>query len=429
MIDGAEFLAIRNEYLASLQAGATEVNLTANDGDAIKHYASLCNGVPIRLNGELLPSLNKGALKAMTPWCKMFVANGEHSGRLIVRDGGAAMFTRLLPGVDAQVTLEVAPECLDGDRIGWEWRDALEELVASIILNPRAATSVPAESEIELHLVEGKVVRTTSFQADAQVKANGVGNGSLGLDPLATPARISVVEPPEEMVKKAIEIIKAVLSAKDDLGIAWQHALELMGRFTGVSDVALERAMDTLNENTQEELCSLVDNWIDEEREWHGFFPRPVDWRYRRDYVVERTAGCRSKTDYSAPRYQRLLRGWDFAVSEMIRLNDARPKRFTAGLLVGDEDNGAKLSEWGGMVFFLVNPEGIRFSVPLGELVLKLRDRAAHVVAHVGEPNHNERWGRMYSDLLERSAPELGKWRTELHWLNSYGASMMKHGG
>ena len=436
------WLHARNEYRAALQAGETgQVSFRA-DGDAkyaeaIRHFASLTNGVAVHLDGERLPELRKGRLKASTDWCRVFVARGDtrHSGTLIVRREGVAMFTRLLAGVPAQVTLEVsAPNCFNaaGDGLTGEHALELERLASSIILNPWSAARVPREDTVELYLQSGEVIKTTSARAGQEVKLNNVGLSEL--DPLASTVRVSIMEPTEQQVVQAEVVIGTVLAcAEEGMGLdaLFRHMEE--EATCGLTDAAYEQAMDGMPKGRQKRLNRLIDELIDAGHEWEGFFPQQRTWCYRRDYVIKRCAGHRTQTNFQANRFHRLLRAWDFTVAEMVglrgRLLGSQGRlRFTVGLLVGDVDYMAEISEWGGHTFILVNPAGVRFAAPLRELVLLLRDRAAHVVAHIGCPDHSERWSRAYDMLLEESVPLLAQWQRELCWLNSVGASTEKYG-
>lgn len=427
-----DFIEARNEFRAALQCGAREMDFHGGGerADAVRLLAAASNGVPISLEGERLPGLRKGDLRLGMDWARLFVANGNGTAfpeALIVRENGTAMFARCLPGFPAQATLDVLEPAFNdmGDGLRGSYAIELDRLAASLLLNPWSAVRIPAEGQIDFH-----AAHAVPGKGGAAAR---LPDGAPTADLLLRPVSVSLVTPDPEEVQRARDALMALLDywhrsrpACDGL----YAVLEGAGR-TDVGDAAFERALDGLPESGQEAFGEIVDALIDAGHGWDGFLPRlRADWTYRGDYVVKWMRGRGVGLDPALPKYQRLLRAWEFVVRETARLLDLNGWAFTPGLLVGDDDYQAELSEWGGKTFALLNPQGIRVSAPLGETVLALRDRAAHIVAHVGGPSHDERWARRYGFVLEGTVSLLAGWQRRLRWLSSYGASMAaKNGG
>lgn len=427
-----DFIEVRNEFRGALQCGAREMTFRDSDGraDAIRLLAAASNGVPVSLGDERLTGLRKGDLRLGMDWARLFVANGNGVAfpeTLIVRENGTAMFARCLPGFPAQATLDVLDDAFNemGDGLRGTRAAELDRLAASLLLNPWSAVRVPAEGQIDFH--------SAHVVPGAKGGVARLPDGAPTADLLLRSVSVSLVTPDPEEVQRARDALMALLDY-------WHRSrpscdglyavLESAGR-TDVGDAAFERALDGLPKSGQEAFGEIVDALIDAGHEWDGFLPRlRADWTYRGDWVVKWMRGRGVGLDPALPKYQRLLRAWGFVVNETARLLDLGGWAFTPGLLVGDDDYAAELSEWGGKTFALLNPKGIRVSAPLGETVLALRDRAAHIVAHVGGPSHDERWARRYGFILESSIPLLAGWQRQLHWLSSYGASIAaKNGG
>jgi len=423
------FVEARNEFRAALQCGAREIAFL-DGGDAVRLLAAASNGIPISLGDKCLDGLRKGKLRLALDWARLFVTgNGvAFPEALIVRENGTAMFVRRLPGFPGQATLDVTEDCFNewGDGLREPWAGELDRLTASLLLNPWVALRPPAEGLVEFH------------EAHREPGVRGQGptrllNGAAPADLLLRPVTVSLAVPDSADVERARAALMALLDSHSRSRASHEHLyglLEDAGQ-TDVSDAAFEAALDSLPKRGQDAFCGLVDVLIDAGYEWDGFVPRPrPDWTYRGDWAAKWADGRKASLDLGLPKYQRLLRAWEFVVRETARLLDLNGWDFTPGLLVGDEDNAAELSEWGGRTFALLNIQGVKVSAALGETVLVLRDRAAHIVAHVGQPSHDERWARRYGFLLEETAPLLAGWQRELSWLSSYGASVAgKNGG
>ncbi len=427
------FVEVRNEFRTVLQCGAREAAFRSDGrADAVRLLAAASNGIPISIDSERLPGLRKGRLRMSLDWCRLFVAAGGGPAfpeALIVRENGTAMFARSLPGFPAQAALDVTEDVFNetGDGLRGGRAAELDHLAAALLLNPWAAVRVPTEGLVDFHQGHGK---RRGLRA---VRPERLPNGAATADLLLRPVTVSVVAPDPADVERARGIIMGVLDSHQRSGASGGHLygmLEDAGR-TDIGDAAFERALDDLPKQGQRAFGDLIDGLIDADYEWAGFLPRPKsDWTYRDDYMVKWMRGRSVGLDPAVPKYQRLLRAWRFVVRETARLLDLDGWGFTPGLLVGDEDCMAEISEWGGRAFVLLNPQGVRVSAPLSETVLTLRDRATHVVAHVGHPNHDERWARRHEFLLAESAGMLPDWRRHLHWLSSYGASVTaKNGG
>jgi len=420
------FLEVRNEFRAALQAGAREVRFREDDySDVIRLLAAASNGVPVFLDEERLPGLRKGSLRMNLEWCRLFVeANGTaFPGVMIVRENGTAMFVRLLPGVPVQVTLDVTELGAfneAGDALRGMWAVQLDHMAASVLLNPWTVTRPLTDpAQVDFHAAH----RTPPAMGAGRLEEIGAPSADL----LMRPVRVTVAAPDPVDTKRACEALMGVVDSYNCSKPSYGHLyglLEEAGR-TGIGDAVFERVLDSFPLSGQDTFGEIIDGLIDEGYEWAGFLPRPdPDWTYREDYVVK-WAGGETGINLQIAKYQRLLRAWAFMVRAMGKLLGLNGWAFTPGLLVGDEDYLAEISEWGGRTFVLLNPQGLRVSAANSEMVLMLRDRAAHVVAHVGQPNHDESWARRYEFLLEESASLLSKWgREELSWLNSYGSSM-----
>jgi len=419
------FLEVRNEFRAVLQAGAREVRFLGDSGrsDAVRLLAATSNGVPIFLDEERLPGLRKGGLRATFEWCRLFIeANGAaFPGVMIVRENGTAMFVRLLPGSPVQVTVDVTePAAFNeaGDGLRGSRALQLDRVAAAVLLNPWTVTRPPADpAQVDLYTMPGK--------GPGQVREGKV----AATDLLTRSVVVSVVTASPEEVEAARVILMGILDSYQRSRASCEHLYGLMeeaGR-SGLSDAAFEQALDSLPEKGQDVFGQLVNGLIDVDYEWEGFMPRPSpDWTYRGDYAVKWVG--HKACDLQVGKYQRLLRAWEIMVRKIAGLLDLE-WTFTPGFLMGDEDYLAEISEWGGQTFVLLNPQGLRVSAAKSETVLLLRDRAAHVVAHVGCPNHDEVWARRYGFLLEESAPLLSAWaRDELAWVSSYGASTIAKG-
>jgi len=314
-----------------------------------------------------------------------------------------------------------------GDALRGAYAAELDRLAASLLLNPWAAVRVPTEGLIDFH-----EAHPAAKEPDGE-RAERLPNGVATADLLLRPVAVRLAVPCAADVDRARDALTGLLESCEHSRVSLDYLyglLEEMGR-TGVGDAAFERALDGLPKGGQKAFGELVDALIDEGHGWDGFLPRPKpDWAYRGDWVVKWMKGRGAGLDPAAPKYQRLLRAWEFVVGATAKLLGLDGWTFTPGLLVGDPDYLAELSEWGGKTFVLLNPRGVRVSAPLSETVLTLRDRTAHVVAHAGHPNHDERWARRHEFILEETAGLLAGWQRHLHWLSSYGASVLgKNGG
>jgi len=425
------FLEVRNEFRAALQCGVREMAFRDFDGrgEAVRLLAAASNGVPVSLEGERLPGLRKGEMRLSLDWARLFVAGNGAAFReaLVVRENGTSMFARRLPGFPGQATLDVTEDAFNdaGDGLRAPWASELDGLAASLLLNPWAALRPPAEGYVEFH--EG--TRTLGERHDGPAR---LPNGQAPADLLLRPVTVGLATPEPTHVERAREALMTLLDSHNRSRATLDYLyclLEDAGR-TDVSDAAFEAALDSLPESGQEAFCGIVDSLIDAGEEWEGFVPRPApDWTYRGDWAAKWVGAQPGSLDLELPKYQRLLRAWEFVVGEMARLLGL-DWGFAPGLLIGDSDDPAELSEWGGRSFALLSVDGVRVSDPLGRTVLVLRDRAAHIVAHVGCPHHDENWARRYGFLLEETAPLMGKWKQELRWLSSHGASVLgKNGG
>jgi len=428
-----DFLEVRNEFRTALQCGAREVDFYGDGAraEAIRLLAAASNGVPVSLAGKRLPGLRKGDLRLSLDWARLFVVgNGAaFPEALVVRENGTAMFARRLPGLPAQATLDVVEDVFNemGDGLRGVWAPELDSLAAGLLLNPWSAVRVPAEGLIDFH--EAHPAR----KGPGGKQAVRLPNGAATVDLLLRPVTVHLAVPDPADVERARDALMGLLEShqRSRASLVYLYGLlEEAGR-TDVDDAAFERALDSLPRSGQRAFGEIVDILIDADYEWEGFLPRPrPDWTYRGDWVVKWMKGRGAGLNPAVPKYQRLLRAWEFIVCETAKVLGLDGWRFTPGLLVGDLDYLAELSEWGGKTFVLLNPRGVRVSAPLGETVLALRDRAAHVVAHAGCPNHDERWARRHEFLLEETAALLLGWQRHLHWLSSYGASVLgKNGG
>lgn len=150
----------------------------------------------------------------------------------------------------------------------------------------------------------------------------------------------------------------------------------------------------------------------------------PSEWNDSA-WAIKTVGKPKGKLTLTGERFQRLLAAWDWILKETLKMRGIELVMFLPGFVIG-LDEPAEISECGGLTMMLVNPDGLKFTDPLGELILNLRDRAAHIIAHVGRPHHNEVWAREYSFLLSESVKRMSFWKQQLHWLQSSGASRLK---
>jgi hypothetical protein len=408
------------------------------DTEDIANYVALCNpNISVRLNGRTLRrTYRRGTLKAQFDWADIYVNRGKKAltGRLVVRVNGLAMFTQTLPGVRAQVTVEMDPQMshrvLQENREGLVWSTRLEdggpraypenslrEFVNGLIINPSRAKT---RDRTVIEFIEGsrRAVRKLESRFDDGSKPEWAANQTQ-VAVKGQPPRTLSVEEVAGLLDEGFAYVAEGRGRPVEMGDGTTKWLVIDDEGERYCSTMPEDVILAIYQDPQDvgEVAggdaTIVSAPKDKGRGPNSSTAFLEIFPY--DYVIKHE-GNRPRHH---TRHARLLKAWR-GICEVVATSSSIDTNWGVGLLVEQEAKAAFLeTEYGD--YLMVDYRAAKSTGNQMTEMLKLARLAAHELTHAkGLGDHNERFLNEEALIFEAALENLTDLRAAAKGLTIY---------